>query len=89
MKKLYYKMQHNKNLNENQKTYFKHSGYPGSEKEYKLSHLRAKQPEKIIYNAVKGMLPHNRLGRKLFTHLKVFTGHDHSHQAQQPKILET
>ena len=72
---------------ESQKTYFKHSGYPGSEKEFTLSQLRKKQPEKIIYNAVKGMLPHNRLGRKLLKHLKVYSGPDHPHESQQPKPL--
>ena len=72
---------------EDKKTYFKHSGYPGSEKEFTLSELRAKQPEKIIYNAVKGMLPHNRLGVKLLTHLKVYTMGVHPHQAQQPKSI--
>ena len=70
-----------------QKEYFKHSGYPGSEKEFTLSELRKKQPEKIIYNAVKGMLPHNRLGRKLLKHLKVYSGPDHPHESQQPKPL--
>ena len=55
---------------EEQKTYFSHSGFPGGEKEVSLSSLRSKHPERIIYNAVKGMLPHNRLGRKLIKHLK-------------------
>ena len=70
---------------EDQKTYFKHSGYPGSEKEFSLSSLREKHPEKIIYNAVKGMLPHNKLGRKLIKHLKVYAGTTHPHESQQPK----
>ena len=72
---------------EEQKKYFKHSGYPGGDKEISLSHLRSTQPEKIIYNAVKGMLPHNRLGRKLIKHLKVYTGSEHPHVSQQPKPL--
>ena len=59
---------------EEQKKYFSHSGFPGGEKEVSLSSLRSKHPERIIYNAVKGMLPHNRLGRKLIKHLKVYTG---------------
>ena len=50
-----------------------------------LSSLRSKHPERIIYNAVKGMLPHNRLGRKLIKHLKVYTGSEHPHSSQQPK----
>ena len=74
---------------ETDKIYFRHSGYPGGGTEKNLKFIRKTHPERIIENAVKGMLPHNRLGRKLFSHLKVFTGNDHSHQAQQPKILET
>ena len=70
---------------EEQKKYFSHSGFPGSEKEVSLSSLRRKHPERIIYNAVKGMLPHNRLGRKLIKHLKVYTGTEHPHVSQQPK----
>ena len=70
---------------ERQKTYFKHSGYPGSEKEISLSKIRESKPEKIIYNAVKGMLPHNRLGRQLLKHLKVYSGSKHPHSSQQPK----
>lgn len=70
---------------EEQKKYFSHSGYPGGDKEISLSRLRSKQPEKIIYNAVKGMLPHNKLGRKLIKHLKVYTGSEHPHASQQPK----
>ena len=68
-----------------QKKYFSHSGFPGGEKEVSLSSLRQKHPERIIYNAVKGMLPHNRLGRKLIKHLKVYTGAEHPHVSQQPK----
>ena len=70
---------------EEQKKYFSHSGFPGGDKETTLSSLRSKQPEKIIYNAVKGMLPHNRLGRKLIKHLKVYSGSEHPHASQQPK----
>tara|TARA_B100001142_G_scaffold292887_1_gene312056 strand:- start:950 stop:1378 length:429 start_codon:yes stop_codon:yes gene_type:complete len=70
---------------EEQKKYFSHSGFPGGDKETSLSSLRSKQPEKIIYNAVKGMLPHNRLGRKLIKHLKVYSGSEHPHDSQQPK----
>ena len=70
---------------EEQKKYFSHSGFPGGEKEVSLSSLRSKHPERIIYNAVKGMLPHNRLGRKLIKHLKVYTGSEHPHSSQQPK----
>ena len=72
---------------EEQKKYFSHSGFPGGDKETSLSSLRSKQPEKIIYNAVKGMLPHNRLGRQLLTHLKVYKGSSHPHAAQLPKTI--
>ena len=70
---------------EKQKKYFKHSGYPGGDKEISLSKLRESKPEQIIFNAVKGMLPHNRLGRKLLKHLKVYSGTEHPHSSQQPK----
>ena len=50
--------------------------------------MRKESPEFIITNAVKGMLPHNKLGRKILKNLKVFSGPDHNHQAQQPKELE-
>ena len=70
---------------EKQKKYFKHSGYPGGDKEISLSKLRESKPEQIIFNAVKGMLPHNRLGRKLLKHLKVYSGSEHPHASQQPK----
>ena len=73
---------------EEQKTYFKHSGYPGAGKEISLKALRAKHPERIIQNAVKGMLPHNSLGRQQFKKMKVYAGTEHPHEAQQPKKLE-
>ena len=73
---------------ETDKTYFRHSGFPGGGKETSLADLRRSKPERIIQNAVKGMLPHNRLGRSILTHLKVYTGSEHPHSAQQPKILE-
>jgi len=50
--------------------------------------MRRSHPERIVENAVKGMLPHNRLGRNIMSHLKVYTGTDHPHIAQQPKLLE-
>ena len=73
---------------EEQKTYFKHSGYPGGDKEVSLSKVRENNPEKIIYNAVKGMLPHNRLGRQMMRNLKIYSGPDHPHSSQQPKVME-
>ena len=73
---------------ENQKTYWHHSGFPGGQKAKNLEAIRKKHPERIVEIAVRGMLPHNRLGRQLFRHLKVYAGPDHPHQAQQPKPLD-
>ena len=53
-----------------------------------LAHMRRTYPERIIENAVKGMLPHNKLGRSMLKHLKVYAGSDHPHGAQTPKNLE-
>ena len=72
---------------EKDKTYFRHSGYPGGVTQLNLRKVRQKFPERIITNAVKGMLPHNRLGRKLLTHLKVYSGELHPHAAQQPQTI--
>ena len=73
---------------ETDKTYFRHTGYPGGGKETSLAEFRRKKPERIVENAVKGMLPHNRLGRSILSHLKVYAGADHPHEAQQPQSLE-
>lgn len=70
------------------KTYYRHSGYPGGITSITAEKLLEKHPENIIRNAVKGMLPKNRLGRKLFKKLKVYVGGQHPHEAQQPEILE-
>ena len=72
---------------EKDKTYFRHSGYPGGITQVNLKKVRQDYPERIITNAVKGMLPHNRLGRKLLTHLKVYPGELHPHTAQQPQTI--
>jgi len=69
------------------KTYFKHTGYPGGGKETKFLEMIQKYPERVIINAVKGMLPHNRLGRSILSHLKVYKGFKHPHDAQSPKPL--
>ena len=71
-----------------QKTYFKHSGYPGGARNVSYSEVLSKYPERIIQNSVKGMLPHNKLGRKIFHNLKVYKGSIHPHGAQTPKILK-
>jgi large subunit ribosomal protein L13 len=70
-----------------QKLYRRHSGRPGGMKTETFSHLQARLPERIIEQAVKGMLPHNALGRQLFRKLKVYKGGDHPHAAQQPQPL--
>lgn len=70
-----------------QKTYFHHSGYPGGGKVRSFSELVTKDPEFVIEHAVKGMLPKNRLGKKLIKKLKVYAGEAHPHQAQQPEVL--
>ncbi len=72
---------------EEDKSYFRHSGYPGGITQISLKQVRQVYPERIIMNAVKGMLPHNRLGRKLLTHLKVYSGELHPHTAQQPQTI--
>ena len=72
---------------EKDKTYFRHSGYPGGVTQISLRKVRQDYPERIITNAVKGMLPHNRLGRQLLTHLKIYSGTDHPHSAQLPKTI--
>ena len=71
-----------------QKMYRRHSGRPGGMKIESFTKLQARLPERIIEQAVKGMLPKNTLGRKLFTKLKVYAGSEHPHQAQKPQTLE-
>jgi large subunit ribosomal protein L13 len=71
-----------------QKLYRRHSGRPGGMKTETFAQLQDRIPERIIEQAVKGMLPKNTLGRQLFTKLKVYTGTDHPHQAQQPAVLD-
>lgn len=70
-----------------QKMYYRHSGYIGGLKEVSAENLREKRPEDIIRFAVRGMLPKNRLGRKLYKKLKVYAGDQHPHEAQNPEIL--
>ena len=72
---------------EKDKSYFRHSGFPGGVTQISLQKVRQDFPERIITNAVKGMLPHNRLGRQLLTHLKVYSGTEHPHAAQSPKTI--
>ena len=70
------------------KVYYHHSGYPGGLKGIVAEKLLAQKPEELLRHAVKGMLPKNRLGRKIFKKLKVYAGPDHPHEAQQPQQLQ-
>ncbi|ANV83691.1 50S ribosomal protein L13 [Picosynechococcus sp. PCC 7003] len=70
-----------------QKLYRRHSGRPGGMKVETFNQLQDRIPERIIEKAVKGMLPKNALGRRLFTKLKVYAGNEHPHAAQQPEVL--
>lgn len=72
----------------NQKTYFSHSGYSGGMKLTSYSTMLQKHPERVIENAVKGMLPKNTLGRAMYKKLKVYVGPTHEHDAQQPIVLD-
>lgn len=71
-----------------QKIYYKHSGRPGGLKKETFTQLQKRIPTRIIEKAVKGMLPKNALGRRLFTHLKVYSGPKHPHDAQKPIPLQ-
>ncbi|HKJ72213.1 MAG TPA: 50S ribosomal protein L13 [Gammaproteobacteria bacterium] len=70
------------------KVYRHHTGYPGGVKEIPFWKQNAEHPERIIEDAVRGMLPKNRLGRQMYKKLKVYAGSEHPHQAQQPVQLE-
>ena len=72
-----------------QKLYRRHSGRPGGMKIEKFETLRERIPERIIEQAVKGMLPHNSLGRQQFKKLKVYKGSEHPHDAQNPVLLKS
>ncbi len=72
---------------EDQKMYYRHSGYMGGLKETPYKHMLAKHPERIITHAVKGMLPKNKLNSKILKKLKVYAGAEHKHEAQQPQTL--
>jgi large subunit ribosomal protein L13 len=69
------------------KLYMTYSGWKGGEKYRSVAQIRAKQPEDLIHHAVKGMIPKNRLGRRLLTKLKVYKGGNHPHSAQKPAAL--
>ncbi len=69
------------------KLYIRHSGHPQGYKEERLGQLLARRPEEVVRRAVKGMLPHTRLGAQQLRKLKVYAGEDHPHQAQRPEPL--
>jgi large subunit ribosomal protein L13 len=70
------------------KMYYRHSGYPGGLRQMPLREMLNRHPTRAVEKAVRGMLPKNRLGRKMVKKLKVYAGAEHPHQAQQPKALE-
>lgn len=71
-----------------QKVYYRHTGYPGGLKTIPYKMMQAKHPDRVLRLAVKGMLPKNRLGRRLLTKLRIYSGPNHPHLAQQPKPYE-
>lgn len=71
-----------------QKIYYRHTGYPGGLRSESLEKLLARKPERAMELAIKGMLPHNRLGRQMYRKLRVYAGAEHPHEGQQPKKLE-
>lgn len=68
------------------KMYYRHSGYPGGLKETNLNTLMATHPTRAMEFAIRGMLPHNKLGRHLAKHFRVYAGSEHPHEAQQPEV---
>ena len=73
---------------EEAKIYYSHTGFPGGIKDVNVRQLRERAPERIIENAVRGMLPKNSLGRAMLKKLHIYAGAEHNHSAQQPKALE-
>ncbi|MEO8207699.1 MAG: 50S ribosomal protein L13 [Chloroflexota bacterium] len=69
------------------KSYARHSGHPQGFKEESLGHLLERRPEEVLRRAIKGMMPHNRLGAQQLRKLKIYAGSEHPHQAQQPEPL--
>jgi len=67
------------------KTYNRHSGYPSGLKSYRLQEMLIRHPENVIQYAVWGMLPHNRMGKKILKRLKIYTTNEHPHEAQNPQ----
>lgn len=72
----------------NNRIYFRHTGYPGGQREFTPAQLKAKGEDHLFRKVVKGMLPKNRLGDKLLKNLYVYAGSEHKHEAQQPKSID-
>ena len=72
----------------NQKMYYRHSGWTGNLKSMNFAALMQKKPEQAVFLAIKGMIPHNRLGRAMIKKLRVYVGPEHPHAAQQPETWE-
>ncbi len=72
----------------NNKIYYNHSGYPGGLRERTAKEMKEKYPVEMVERAVKGMLPHNRLGRSMYKKLFVYESNDHKHEAQKPEIIK-
>ncbi|QJP34212.1 50S ribosomal protein L13 [Nonlabens sp. Ci31] len=70
-----------------EKTYIRHTGYPGGQRSLTANELFAKDPTRVVERAVKGMLPKNKLGSAIYRNLKVYSGAEHGHEAQQPKTI--
>ena len=70
-----------------QKTYFRHSGYPGGARFESMKRMMEERPDQVVRRAVRGMLPKSKLGRKMLKKLRVYAGPDHPHEAQRPEPL--
>lgn len=70
------------------KVYIRHTGYPGGQRQQTAAEIMAKFPERLVEKAVRGMLPKNSLGRKLYTNLHVVIGAEHKYEAQKPKVVD-
>ena len=71
-----------------QKEYYHYSGYPGGLKTVSYARLIQEKPERVLEHAIKGMLPHNKLGRRMFKKLRIHAGPEHTHQAQKPEPID-
>ena len=73
---------------EQDKMYYNHSGFPGGMRKRNAATMREKYPEEMVERAIWGMIPHNRLGRKMIKKLHVYRGSEHPHEAQKPEVME-